>query len=265
MKIHIMFHCIAGSIGVAFQHMTNNPDQENVILLLTRPLGGNERFCLKIKHLLYSCEILDNPIQRIDFLPSLSKVNKNSVLIFTSANGLRAAKKHNLINKKCFVVGANTKKIAVSFGYDVLGFSKDQENLLKLIKSKKPTESMVHIRGKHTVGNLCDALKRNQFSCLDIIGYNQEPLKIKKQNLQKIHSGRPVILPIFSSRSAELLQSNLDLTGFNVIAISEAVAKIVTGVELGGLVISKKPDLNSMQEATLAILRRLIKFDGSTS
>jgi len=260
-----MFHCIAGSIGVAFQHMTNNPDQENVILLLTRPLGGNERFCLKIKHLLYSCEILDNPIQRIDFLPSLSKVNKNSVLIFTSANGLRAAKKHNLINKKCFVVGANTKKIAVSFGYDVLGFSKDQENLLKLIKSKKPTESMVHIRGKHTVGNLCDALKRNQFSCLDIIGYNQEPLKIKKQNLQKIHSGRPVILPIFSSRSAELLQSNLDLTGFNVIAISEAVAKIVTGVELGELVISKKPDLNSMQEATLAILRRLIKFDGSNS
>ena len=245
--------------------MTNNPDQENVILLLTRPLGGNERFCLKIKHLLYSCEILDNPIQRIDFLPSLSKVNKNSVLIFTSANGLRAAKKHNLINKKCFVVGANTKKIALSFGYDVLGFSKDQENLLKLIKSKKPTESMVHIRGKHTVGNLCDALKRNQFSCLDIIGYNQEPLKIKKQNLQKIHSGRPVILPIFSSRSAELLQSNLDLTGFNVIAISEAVAKIVTGVELGELVISKKPDLNSMQEATLAILRRLIKFDGSTS
>jgi len=260
-----MFHCIAGSIGVAFQHMTNNPDQENVILLLTRPLGGNERFCLKIKHLLYSCEILDNPIQKIDFLPSLSKVNKNSVLIFTSANGLRAAKKHNLINKKCFVVGANTKKIAVSFGYDVLGFSKDQENLLKLIKSKKPTESMVHIRGKHTVGNLCDALKRNQFSCLDIIGYNQEPLKIKKQNLQKIHSGRPVILPIFSSRSAELLQSNLDLTGFNVIAISEAVAKIITGVELGELVISKKPDLNSMQEATLAILRRLIKFDGSTS
>ena len=260
-----MFHCIAGSIGVAFQHMTNNPDQENVILLLTRPLGGNERFCLKIKHLLYSCEILDNPIQKIDFLPSLSKVNKNSVLIFTSANGLRAAKKHNLINKKCFVVGANTKKIAVSFGYDVLGFSKDQENLLKLIKSKKPTESMVHIRGKHTVGNLCDALKRSQLKCLDIIGYNQEPLKIKKQNLQKIHSGRPVILPIFSSRSAELLQSNLDLTGFNVIAISEAVAKIVTGVELGELVISKKPDLNSMQEATLAILRRLIKFDGSTS
>ena len=260
-----MFHCIAGSIRVAFQHMTNNPDQENAILLLTRPLDGNERFCLKIKHLLDSCEILDNPIQKIDFLPSLSKVNKNSVLIFTSANGLRAAKKHNLINKKCFVVGENTKKIAISFGYDVLGFSKDQENLLKLIKSKKPTESMVHIRGKHTVGNLCDALKRNQFSCLDIIGYNQEPLKIKKQNLQKIHSGRPVILPIFSSRSAELLQSNLDLTGFNVIAISEAVAKIITGVELGELVISKKPDLSSMQEATLAILRRLIKFDGSTS
>ena len=245
--------------------MRNNPDQENAILLLTRPLDGNERFCLKIKNLLYKCEILDSPIQKIEFLPGLNKVNKNAVLIFTSANGLRAAKKHNLINKKCFVVGANTKKIAVSFGYDVLGFSKDQENLLKLIKSKKPTESMVHIRGKHTVGNLCDALKRNQFSCLDIIGYNQEPLKIKKQNLQKIHSGRPVILPIFSSRSAELLQSNLDLTGFNVIAISEAVAKIVTGVELGELVVSKKPDLNSMQEATLAILRRLIKFDGSTS
>ena len=100
---------------------------------------------------------------------------------------------------------------------------------------------------------------------MEIIGYNQEPLKIKKQNLQKIQSGRPVILPIFSSRSAKLLQSNIDLTGFNVVAISEAVAQILTGVELGELVISKKPDLNSMQEATLAILRRLIKFDSNKS
>ena len=260
-----MFHCIVGSIGVAFQHMTNNPDQENAILLLTRPLDGNERFCLKIKHLLYKCEILDSPIQKIEFLPSLSKVNKNAVLIFTSVNGLRAAEKHNLTNNRCFVVGKNTKKIAVSFGYEVLGFSKDQENLLKLIKSKKPTESMVHIRGKHTVGNLCASLIICEFSCLEIIGYNQEPLKIKKQNLQKIRSGRPVILPIFSSRSAKLLKSNIDLTGFNVVAISEAVAQILTGVELRELVISKKPDLNSMQEATLAILRRLIKFDSNES
>ncbi len=260
-----MLHCIVGSIGVAFQQMTNNPNHESAILLLTRPLDGNERFCLKIKHLLYKCEILDSPIQKIEFLPGLSKVNKNAVLIFTSANGLRAAEKQNLTNNRCFVVGKNTKKIAVSFGYEVLGVSKDQENLLKLIKSKKPTESLVHIRGKHTVGNLCASLKKSEFSCLEIIGYNQEPLKIKKQNLHKIQSGRPVILPIFSSRSAKLLQSNIDLTGFNVVAISEAVAQILTGVELGELVISKKPDLNSMQEATLAILRRLIKFDSNKS
>jgi uroporphyrinogen-III synthase len=260
-----MFHCIVGSIGVAFQHMTNNPDQKNAILLLTRPLDGNERFCSKIKHLLYKCEILDSPIQKIEFLPGLSKVNKDAVLIFTSVNGLRAVEKHNLTNNRCFVVGKNTKKIAVNFGYEVLGCSKDQENLLKLIKSKKPKESMVHIRGKHTVGNLCYSLKKREFSCLEIIGYNQEPLKIKKQNLQKIQSGRPVILPIFSSRSAKLLQSNIDLTGFNVVAISQAVAQILKGVELGELVISKKPDLDSMQEATLDILRRLIKFDCNKS
>jgi uroporphyrinogen-III synthase len=124
---------------------------------------------------------------------------------------------------------------------------------------------MVHIRGKHTVGNLCDSLKRSAVSCMDIVGYNQKPLKLKKKILQKIKSGRPVILPIFSSRSAKLIESNVDLTGFNVVVISEAVAKTLTGIELGELVISKKPDLNSMQEATLAILRRLIKFDISTS
>jgi uroporphyrinogen-III synthase len=100
---------------------------------------------------------------------------------------------------------------------------------------------------------------------MDIVGYNQKPLKINKKILQKIQSGRPVILPIFSSRSAKLIESNVDLTGFNVVVISEAVAKTLTGIELGELVISKKPDLNSMQEATLAILRRLIKFDISTS
>ena len=67
-----MFHCIAASIGVAFQNMTNNPDQKNVILLLTRPEGGNERFCLNIEHLLGQCEILDNPLQKIEFLETIS-------------------------------------------------------------------------------------------------------------------------------------------------------------------------------------------------
>ena len=28
---------------------------------------------------------------------------------------------------------------------------------------------MVHIRGKHTVGNLCASLKKSDFSCLEII------------------------------------------------------------------------------------------------
>ena len=114
-----MFHCIVGSIGVAFHHMTNNPDQKNVILLLTRPQDGNEQFCLKIKHLLQKCEILDNPIQKIEFLPALSEVKNNSVLIFTSINGLRSAEKYNLINKICFVVGENTKRVATSLGYEV--------------------------------------------------------------------------------------------------------------------------------------------------
>jgi uroporphyrinogen-III synthase len=99
---------------------------------------------------------------------------------------------------------------------------------------------------------------------MEIVGYNQEPLEIKKQILQKVQSSRPVICPIFSSRTAELLKSNLDLTGFNIVAISEAVEKILEGIELGELVISEQPDLKSMQEATLAILRRLIKFHSST-
>ena len=244
--------------------MTNNPDQKNVLLLLTRPLDGNERFCSNIKHLLNRCEILDNPIQKIEFLPAADEVKKKSILIFTSINGLRSAEKYNLINKKCFVVGENTKRVATSLGYEVLGFASNQENLLKLIKSNKPSENMVHIRGKHTVGNLCDSLKRSAVSCMDIVGYNQKPLKIKKKTLQKIQSGKPVILPIFSSRTAELLKSNLDLTGFNIVAISEAVEKILEGIELGELVISEQPDLKSMQEATLAILRRLIKFHSST-
>ena len=91
-----MFHCIAASIGVAFQNMTNNPDQKNVILLLTRPEGGNERFCLNIEHLLGQCEILDNPLQKIEFLETLIEVKEESILIFTSINGLRASEKYNL-------------------------------------------------------------------------------------------------------------------------------------------------------------------------
>jgi hypothetical protein len=47
--------------------------------------------------------------------------------------------------------------------------------------------------------------------------------------------------------------------------MSEAVSKELGSVDLAELVISEKPDLISMQEATLAILRRLIKFDSYTS
>jgi len=244
--------------------MTNNPDQKNVLLLLTRPLDGNERFCSNIEHLLNRCEILDNPIQKIEFLSAPSKIKNNAVLIFTSINGLRAAERYKLTNKKCFVVGENTKKIAKSLRYEVLGFARDQEQLVKLIKSNKTSECLVHIRGRHTVGNLCSSLNGGAVSCIEIVGYKQEPLEIKKQIFKKVQSNRPVILPIFSARTAKLLKNNLDLTGFYVVAISEAVEKILADIELGDLLISEQPDLQSMQEATLAILRRLIKFDSST-
>ena len=84
-----MFHCIAASIGVAFQNMTNNPDQKNVILLLTRPEGGNARFCLNIEHLLGQCEILDSPLQKIEFLETLIEIGSSEsakLLKLTSLN-----------------------------------------------------------------------------------------------------------------------------------------------------------------------------------
>jgi len=74
-----------------------------------------------------------------------------------------------------------------------------------------------------------------------------------------------LIGPVCSRRSAKLLLSELDLTWVHVAAMSEAVSKTLGIVDLAELVISEKPDLISMQEATLAILRRLSKFDSYTS
>ena len=91
--------------------------------------------------------------------------------------------------------------------------------------------------------------EKSEFSCLEIIGYNQEPLKIKKQNLQKIQAAGQYFAN-FSSRSAKLLQSNIDLTGFNVLQSAKLLHKYLQGSNWG-LVISKKPDLTVCKKLLL--------------
>jgi uroporphyrinogen-III synthase len=84
--------------------------------------------------------------------------------------------------------------------------------------------------------------------------YRQEPLDLTEEAQQLLNRGDPVVVPLFSARTARLFFSQITATrGLRIAAISEAVAMGIPEIELEQIKIASEPTLDSMVAAICAL------------
>jgi uroporphyrinogen-III synthase len=227
-------------------------------LLLTRPEAAARRF-------LASCEAavgallpaILSPVMEIRPV-EVHLAQRPAALILTSENGASRAGDLNLAPLDAWCVGLRTAEVARAKGLLPRRAEPDAEALLRVLLLARPPGLLLHLRGAHARGDLARRLRENDLEATEAVAYRQEALLPTPEARAALDGPGPLVVPLFSPRSAALLAGWGPRAPLHVLAMSDAVAE-AAAKQLGPrslvrIAVSSGP---AMVTATLDRLRRL--------
>lgn len=158
-------------------------------LLLTRPLADSQRFAA----MLPEWRTLISPI--LDIAPvahDADLVRKAQGFVFTSARAIPSAGAGR--GRLAICVGSRTGELARQAGFAVVEGNGFAESLLPLIAAAEIP--LLHPHGQHLARDL---------PVDGVVVYDQLPLALTKAAWDLLAGAEPVVVPLFSPRSAQIL------------------------------------------------------------
>jgi uroporphyrinogen-III synthase len=198
------------------------------------------------------------PLMAPRFLsPQLPEGHFDAV-IFTSATAVEAARKLAApLPTQAFCVGARTADAARAAGFVATSADGDAGDLVAAILSDTPKGRLLHLRGQDSTGDVAERLTAHGVATIPVIIYRQDPQPLTPEAIDLLQDTAPLVLPIFSPRSAVLLAAalpNVTRARLHIAAMSAAVAKAAAAIPHAALVIARHPDADSMLDAVGTLL-----------
>lgn len=216
------------------------------IILLTRPKAAADLFVQQLKDAGIKSKVLVSSVQgikRADFEEPVALAGA----IFTSRNGVEAVTGREA---PCWCVGAATADAARAKGWQAVSSQGDAEAVFKRITAERPKGTLVHFRGAFARGNLAERLSDEGIDTREVVVYSQVSLPLSDPAREMFARENPVILPLFSPRSAaQLVQQGPFTAPLWIIAMSDAVAGEAVALSPVHMEISATPDAIGMVAA----------------
>lgn len=214
------------------------PADPRPTLLLTRPQPGAKRFAALMRG--WRCVI--SPILRIVPVDhDASILGDAQGLVFTSAHAVPWAGPGR--GRPALCVGAHTAREARAAGFDVTEGAGTADSLLPLI-ARAPVP-LIHAHGRHLAKML---------PVPGVVVYDQKAVGLSAKAKALLADPGPVILPIFSPRTATVLSTQIAdaRAAITVVAISDAALRNWSGPARHAIV-AERPDAQAMRDAILRL------------
>lgn len=226
------------------------------ILVLTRPQADSERFLAAVEAEFGSVKAVISPVIEVVSLPV--EMPSYDEVILTSANGAAEAKRLGVkAGTRAWCVGQRTAKLAFEAGLEPISADGNADDLVELIQSQR-TGTLCHIRGVHSRGQVAARLIAQGRVCKEVIAYDQRDIPPTKAALEALQGTDPIVLPLFSPRSALLIPA-VQQAPVHVIAMSSAVAAEVADLGADTVTIAENPNFEAMLAATCRRLDSLLR------
>ncbi|AUJ65321.1 hypothetical protein B9057_13985 [Aestuarium zhoushanense] len=226
------------------------------ILVLTRPQADSERFLAAVEAEFGPVKAVISPVIEVVSLPV--DLPSYDEVILTSANGVAEAKRLGVkAGTRAWCVGQRTAIIASEAGLEPISADGNADDLVDLILSQ-PTGTLCHIRGIHSRGQVSARLIAQGRLCKEAIAYDQRDIPPTEAALQALAGTDPIVLPLFSPRSALLIPA-VQQAPVHVIAMSSAVAAEVADLGADTVTIAENPNFDAMLAATCRRLDSLLR------
>jgi uroporphyrinogen-III synthase len=200
-----------------------------VPVLVTRPIAEarafatalTDRFGSRVRPVL-------SPLMAVKVLPPALPPGPFVGVIFTSSAGVEAALQVQAeLPKLAWCVGRKTAERASAAGFHARSADGDADALVAAIRAEPPRGRLLHLSGEDTRGEVRERLVAAGIVTVSMIVYRQEPQPLSPEGAAVLATAGPVILPLFSPRSAVLFHAALQPDSratLHIIAMSAAVA-----------------------------------------
>ena len=225
------------------------------VILLTRPEPSSRRMAAILSARFGDgIDLCLSPLMDIVLDARLPDLDGIRTLIFTSANGVAAyVAAQGPKTLPCYTVGDATAHAAQEAGLRATSAGGDAEALIARIIADKAPGPMLHLHGAHTRGDIAQRLSALGFPVSQAIVYQQNAQPLSDQATSLLQGTRPVILPLFSPRSATFLANATIIAPVYVVAISRNVADCLR-FPVEHNVIAPHPDVEHMTDAIEGLL-----------
>lgn len=224
-------------------------------ILLTRPLAQSQRFGGELAKAT-ALPIVISPLMEARLLPAKPPKGDFSAIVLTSETGAVAAgRMREHLPLRAWCVGDRTAQVAASLGFATTSARGDATALMALIQREAEVGPLLHLRGAEARGDIAETLTKGGIVTESVVVYDQIETTLSPEALALVHGKQPLIVPLFSPRSARLFaQISGPRPGLWLAALSEAVSNELTVLNPHGLEIADSPDSGGM----LLAVQRLI-------
>lgn len=220
-------------------------------LLLTRPLAAAQRFVAALE------AARGGPVPAIlspilDIHPvAVALQPRPAGLILTSENAAARLGELGLEGLPAWCVGPRTAAVAQTQGASIREVGSNADSLVAALRAARPQGPLLHLRGEHARGDLAARLRAEGIDVGEAIAYRQGALPPTAEARAALRGAEPLVVPLFSPRSAMLLARWRPRAPLSVVALSEAVADAAAPLRPAGLVVARAPEGAAMVEATI--------------
>jgi uroporphyrinogen-III synthase len=238
--------------------LSSDPGQ-GMPVLITRPRDQGKAFADSlVARFGTRVRAVPAPLMETQFLTPTLPDGPFAAAIFTSANGVEGARRlQSDWPRLAYCVGRATAAAAARAGFDARSADGDVTALVKAILSDAPKGKLLYIRGVNTAGELENHLITNGFHLLSLQVYLQASIPFQREPMQLLRRSGPLIVPLFSPRSAQLFQDALPRDAgadLRLAVISAAVAAAAAGVRASALTVATRPDVPALLDAIETLL-----------
>ena len=222
-------------------------------ILLTRPADQGARFAHDLRDRFgEAIDIAHSPLLAPRMLAPVLPDGPFDAVVFTSETAVAAAASPGL-PRLAFTVGDRTAQAAQAAGFRTLSASGDAEALVSLLLQARPGR-VLHLHGQETRGDVVGHLRRAGVLAEGVVVYAQAPQPLTAQAQGWLDGDRPIIVPLFSPRTATLFSANHANAPLWLASLSPAVDAAAT-LPAARRITAARPDADAMLDAVATLLR----------
>lgn len=226
------------------------PQSRALPVLLTRPQAQGDRFAADLSARFGDrIAITTSPLIAPAFLTPDIPARAYTALIFTSETAVASARFPTLPTR-AYCVGDRTAAAATAAGFAAQSAQGDAKALIALVLSTGDSGPLLHLRGADARGDIAATLTAAGIPTDQAITYDQRPQPLTAAARALLNAETPVLLPLFSPRTAEILTT---LGPFRaplwVAALSPAVAESAALLGASRIAIAAEPNAAALLTA----------------